>query len=1181
MNVRNFQGLFISILFLFIFAMASEAHAATIVVDRTDDVAAASACTAAASDCSLRGAFAFANATTGTVITLPAGTYLLTGGELVLGNATNILTTLNGAGSATTTIQQNTVNQRVIDLNPTLSPNVVINITGIRITGGNSPSDNFGGGGLIGGGAGNTLNISNCLFENNSDVNALTAKGGGIEWAGGGFLNINNCTFNNNTAGSGAANKGVGGGVDYQLLNLAGEAGKGGLTITNSTFTNNRAGASNAGAGGGLAIAVTTTQTPRTVSVTNNTFTGNQANAASNGHGGAITSSSSNALTIKFNRITDNTATGVGTGMYKSLGTLGSIDATQNWWACNQGPTNVACDTIGGLTSGIDADPHIILSHTPNTNPIVRGQSSQLTASFLSDSAGGVLSAANISRLIGLPIAFGSPVRGTLSAAQTTIQAGGTATALFTANATGAGSATATVDAHAVTAAITIQKGNTTISMNSAVATTVVGQSYSVSFNAPQPTAPATGTPTGTVTVSDGSQTCQATLPATSCNITSTTAGAKNLTATYNGDTDYNASPVSAPLAHTVNKANTTTAINNITPSVVFGQTYTVSASTTIDSPGSGTLTGTINVTDGTNNCAIALPATTCNLPATTVGLVTVSATYAGNTNFNASPTAQLGHTIGQAQTTTTIVSTSPNPSTAGQNVVVTYSVTVNAPGAGTPTGTVTVSDGTNSCVGTVAAGQCTIAFPVSGSYTLTATYSGETNFAGGSSIAFSHQVCGFSNAVISNTNDSGAGSMREALAGICAGGTITFSPDFNTAQTIMLTGGEIALNRDIVLNGPGANLLTIDANDAGRVFNITGGNVGLSGMTITGGNAANGGGIANLGGTLTLTNSVVTGNVASDLGGGIYSTSALTIVGTTVSNNTANSIVGETSGGIHSNGPLTVINSTVSGNSAPNGNNSGGGIRVEGASSIINATIANNIAVGATSASGMLQTAGLVTLRNTIVAGNQNNATVPDAAGAFDPASAYNLIGNVGTASGFSPANQNQTGTGTAVLDPRIGTLNDNGGATPTHAISLSSPAVDKGSAVVVPLAVMPPLTTDQRGFMRPVDQPLAPNAPGGDGSDIGAYELLAPTAARVGISGRVLTLNGSGLANATVVLSGPDGEPRIVRTSLRGDFHFEQVEVGRTYSLQVNSKPLTFNPQTMTVQDEITGLVISPEDF
>jgi hypothetical protein len=73
--------------------------------------------------------------------------------------------------------------------------------------------------------------------------------------------------------------------------------------------------------------------------------------------------------------------------------------------------------------------------------------------------------------------------------------------------------------------------------------------------------------------------------------------------------------------------------------------------------------------------------------------------------------------------------------------VTINYSVTVNSPGAGTPTGTVTVSDGSQSCTGTVAAGTCSITFVTPGSKTLTATYAGDTNFNGSTSAGEPHQV--------------------------------------------------------------------------------------------------------------------------------------------------------------------------------------------------------------------------------------------------------------------------------------------------------------------------------------------------------------------------------------------------------------------------------------------------------
>jgi hypothetical protein len=267
------------------------------------------------------------------------------------------------------------------------------------------------------------------------------------------------------------------------------------------------------------------------------------------------------------------------------------------------------------------------------------------------------------------------------------------------------------------------------------------------------------------------------------------------------------------------------------------------------------------------------------------------------------------------------------------------------------------------------------------------------------------------------------------------------------------------------------------------------------------------------------------------------------------------------------------MINSTVSGNSVPNGDGSGGGVRVEGATSIINATIANNSAAGAGSASGLFRANGIVTLRNTIVAANQSNAITSDTAGSFDPTSAYNLIGNVGLATGFTPANQNQTGTGASVLNPLLDALNNYGGKTPTYRILPGSPAMDKGSAVNILLA---PLTVDQRGMTRPVDHPSAPNAPGGDGSDIGAFEYQAPTAAEVSIGGRVFTSGGLPLKNATVVLTDVSGNARIAVTSSLGYYGFENVSVGTTYILSVSSKRYRFDPMLLLVNDSVTEIDI-----
>src|SRR4029453_2664544 len=100
----------------------------------------------------------------------------------------------------------------------------------------------------------------------------------------------------------------------------------------------------------------------------------------------------------------------------------------------------------------------------------------------------------------------------------------------------------------------------------------------------------------------------------------------------------------------------------------------------------------------GTVSCTGTVAAGQCSLTFTSAGAKSLTATYAGDANFNSSSSAAEPHTVNKADTTTTISSDNPDPSLVGQAVTVQYSVAVNPPGAGTPTGNVTVSDGSVSC---------------------------------------------------------------------------------------------------------------------------------------------------------------------------------------------------------------------------------------------------------------------------------------------------------------------------------------------------------------------------------------------------------------------------------------------------------------------------------------------------
>jgi hypothetical protein len=132
--------------------------------------------------------------------------------------------------------------------------------------------------------------------------------------------------------------------------------------------------------------------------------------------------------------------------------------------------------------------------------------------------------------------------------------------------------------------------------------------------------------------------------------------------------------------------------------------------------------------------------------------------------------------------------------------------------------------------------------------------------------------------------------------------------------------------------------------------------------------------------------------------------------------------------------------------------------------------------------------------------------------------------------------------------------------------AILPNSPAIDTGSAFG--------LTTDQRGFTRPIDHASAPNA--GDGSDIGAFELQVPTAASASISGRVLTAYGRGVSGVVISVQGSDGVSKTVVTNTLGYYRFDGLQAGETFVVAARSRRYTFAVpvQVVNLGDNIAGL-------
>src|SRR5207302_7275394 len=119
-----------------------------------------------------------------------------------------------------------------------------------------------------------------------------------------------------------------------------------------------------------------------------------------------------------------------------------------------------------------------------------------------------------------------------------------------------------------------------------------------------------------------------------------------------------------------------------------------------------------------------------------------------------------VSQSVGAASTTTAITTHTPNPSVVGQGIAVAFTVTS---GGGTPTGNVTVSDGTANCTGTVVAGNCTLTPTSAGAKSLVATYAGDANFAGSTSAGASHTVnaAGTTTTTTGHTPDRGRGAGR------------------------------------------------------------------------------------------------------------------------------------------------------------------------------------------------------------------------------------------------------------------------------------------------------------------------------------------------------------------------------------------------------------------------------------
>lgn len=243
-------------------------------------------------------------------------------------------------------------------------------------------------------------------------------------------------------------------------------------------------------------------------------------------------------------------------------------------------------------------------------------------------------------------------------------------------------------------------------------------------------------------------------------------------------------------------------------------------------------------------------------------------------------------------------------------------------------------------------------------------------------------RTAGAATLTVTNTDDSGPGTLRAALLSAMDGDTIDFA--VLTPAKITLTSGELVVSSAVSILGPGPSSLLVDGNHQSRIFHVAASNaaVTISGLTITNGYTpawnTPGGGLNNPAARLTLSNCVLAGNNAFQ-GGAVFNGGELQIISCAVKDNTASNDGGGLS---NSKGTVLVTNCTFTGNLSP----VGGGIHNLSTASTSTVRVVSSILSGnfATLGGGIANsawggTATLVLVQSTV---SRNRMQPPYSAG-------------------------------------------------------------------------------------------------------------------------------------------------------------------------------------------------------
>lgn len=473
-------------------------------------------------------------------------------------------------------------------------------------------------------------------------------------------------------------------------------------------------------------------------------------------------------------------------------------------------------------------------------------------------------------------------------------------------------------------------------------------------------------------------------------------------------------------------------------------------------------------------------------------------------------------------------------------------------------------------------------------------------------------------------TNNSVIGGISNSGGGIYSFGTLTLTN--STISNNSLIGGTNSLNQGGGINSAFSTVNITNStisnnsasggvgNDGGGIYafdgtlNITGSTI--SNNSVSGGSTENyGGGVYLRQGTHNFSSSTVSGNFVSGSGsneaGGIALVQlTLNLTGSTITNNSV--IGGSTnrSGGIGSLSSSTINarNSIISGNTAASSPDSANSLSAASQNNLVgNATQVRLAPLGFYG--GATMTHALLSGSTAINAGNncvltQTCATFNAPVALTSDQRSASRVGQVDIGA-FEVNNSANGGTFRATLPGGVQNVAYNYTVIPeadstSYCISAGSlpnglsgipaclpPLADGDSStkseLVPSAAVALSGTPTQSGTFN-----FSVTASNGGNTNVTDYTLniMAPTAAGVMVSGRVLVGKGSGLTKAIVTMTDINGNIRSFRTTSFGYFQFDDVEVGQTYVLRVNSKRFQFTPQIVTIHDDLTEVIFVAQE-